>query len=109
MQADDVTSTEDDRKVLKSLGIHDNTGVVGTLRGGVQAWVDDLERADVKVLVDLVGEVGIDDDTVDVLGVARAERGLAQFDVVVLLSLSLLDGGLGWSLSFLGRSGWHLK
>jgi hypothetical protein len=69
--------------------------------------VNNLEGADVELLVDLVGEVGINDDTIDVLGVLGAERGLAQLDVVVPGALGFLGGGLGGSLSFLGRSGRH--
>jgi len=108
VKSDDVTHAENNGEVLEALGVHDDVGVVGALGAGVEARVSDLEGADVKVLVDLVGEGSVDDDTVDVLGVNGAEGGLAEFDVVVLLSLNFLNSGLGGSLGLLGGSGsWH--
>ena len=108
METDDITGSEDDGEILESLGVHDDAGVVGTLGSSVEGWVDNLQGANVEFGVDLVGEVGVDDDTVDVLGINGGEGGLAELNVVVLLSLCLLDGVLGGSLGLFGRSGsWH--
>ena len=109
VETDDVTETEADGEVLEALGVHDNGGVVAALGAGGKAWVDNLEGADVELLVLLVGEGCVDDDTVDVLGLNGAEGGLAEVNVLVLgTTLGLLGGGLGGSLSSLGRSwSWH--
>ena len=108
VKTDNVSHAEHNGEVLEALGVHDDAGVVGTLGAGVEAGVDDLEGANVKLCVDLVGESGIDDDTVDVLGINGREGGFAEFDVVVLLSLDFLNGRLGGSLGLLGGSwSWH--
>lgn len=108
VKTDNVSHAEHNGEVLEALGVHDDASVVGTLGAGVEAGVDDLEGANVKLCVDLVGESGIDDDTVDVLGINGGEGGFAEFDVVVLLSLDFLNGRLGGSLGLLGGSGsWH--
>ena len=74
MNTDDVTEAGDDGEIFESLGVEDEGGVVrgvtGSLLGlDVEGRINDLEGADVSVLVGLVGEGGINDNTVDVLGV----------------------------------------
>lgn len=74
MDTDDVTEAGDDGEVFESLGVEDEGGVVRSVTGSllgldVEGRINDLERADVSVLVGLVGEGGIDDNTIDVLGV----------------------------------------
>ena len=46
--------------------------------------VDDLEGADVLAALGLVGEGGINNDSVEVAVVASSEGSLGKFDVVVL-------------------------
>lgn len=89
MDADNVTEAGDDGEVLEALGVEDEGGVVGGITGAllaldVEGGVDDLERADVSVLVGLVGEGGIDDNTEDVLGISGGEGGLVELNVLVL-------------------------
>lgn len=89
VDTDDVTDSGDDGEVLESLGIQDDGGEVGAVAGAllaldVERGVDDLEGADVSVLVGLVGEGSIDDDTIDVLGLAGGEGSLSKLRVLVL-------------------------
>ena len=72
MDTDDITEAGDNGEIFESLGVEDESGVVrgvtGALLGlNVEGGIDDLEGADVSVLVGLVGEGGIDDNTIDVL------------------------------------------
>ena len=74
MNTDDVTEAGDNRKIFESLSIKDEGGVVRSITGSllgldVERRIDDLEGADVSLLVGLVGEGSINDNTVDVLGV----------------------------------------
>ena len=106
MEADHVTEAEDDGEVLEAVGVHDDGGVVAALGAGVDARVNDLERAAVELLVDLVGEGGVNDNTVAVVELRGGEAGLAELDVVVLeAALGLTGLGLGRGLGLLGRSG----
>jgi hypothetical protein len=71
---DDVTKASDNGEVFESLGVEDESGVVAGVSGSllrldVEAGINDLERADVSLVVGLVGEGSINDNTVDVLGV----------------------------------------
>ena len=73
MDTDDISETGDDGQVFESLGVEDESGVVAGVSGSllgldVEAGINDLERADVSLVVGLVGEGGIDDDSIDVLG-----------------------------------------
>ena len=73
MDTDDISKAGDDGQVFESLGVEDEgcvvAGVSGSLLGlDVEAGINDLERADVSLVVGLVGEGGIDDDSIDVLG-----------------------------------------
>ena len=73
MDTDDISETGDDGQVFESLSVEDKSGVVAGVSGSllgldVEAGINDLERADVSLVVGLVGEGGIDDDSIDVLG-----------------------------------------
>lgn len=107
VESDDVTKSVDDGEVLESSGV-DNDGSVG-LFAGVERGVNNLEGAAVLVLVALVGEGGVDDNTVDVVGVLGDQGGLGELGVVVSVSLGL-GGTLGGSSRFLSRSStWHFS
>ena len=89
MDTDDISEAGDDGQVFESLGVEDEgcvvAGVAGALLGlDVEALVNNLEGADVSLIVGLVGEGGIDDDSIQVLGVGRGHGGLAKFNVLVL-------------------------
>ncbi len=60
------------------------------MKGGI----DNLERSDVLIACDLVGEGSIDDNTVDVDGLACGEGNLGEFGVFVELSLGF-NGDFG--------------
>ena len=81
VHSDDVSESVDDGEVLKLGGIDDNGGVGSLL---VESGVDNLERADESLVVDFVGECGIDDNTIEVAWLAGSQGGLAEFDVFVL-------------------------
>jgi hypothetical protein len=73
VDTDDISETGDDGQVFESLGVEDESGIVAGVSGSllgldVEAGINDLERADVSLVVGLVGEGGIDDDSIDVLG-----------------------------------------
>ena len=108
MESDNVSESEHDWKVLESLGVDDNRGVVAALGASVEAGIDDFQGADVELFVDLVGEGGIDDHTVDVLGVSGGEGSLGELSVVVSGSSLGLLGSLGWGGGLLsGFRSWH--
>lgn len=67
MDTDDVSNSGDDGEVLESGGVQDDGSEFVLLSGGVQGAVDDLDGADEFVLGDLVGEGGINDNSIDVL------------------------------------------
>ena len=74
VHTDDITKASDNGEVFESLGVEDEGGVIGSVTGSllgldVERRIDDLEGADVSLLVGLVGEGSINDNTVDVLGV----------------------------------------
>jgi hypothetical protein len=73
VDTDDVTEAGDNGEILEALGVEDEggevAGVASSLLGlDIEAGVNDLEGADVSLLVSLVGEGGINDNTIDVLG-----------------------------------------
>ena len=47
--------------------------MAAALGASIEARVDNFERADVELLVDLVREGGVSDDTIDMLGVGGSE------------------------------------
>ena len=84
VDTDHVTETGDDGKVLKALSVENKSSELILLSLHVDARINDLERADVALLVGLVGEGGIDDHTEDVLGLSSGDRGLSELNVLVL-------------------------
>ena len=73
MDTDDISKAGDDGQVFESLGVENESGIVAGVSGSllrldVEAGINDLERADVSLVVGLVWEGGIDDDSIDVLG-----------------------------------------
>lgn len=73
VHSDDVSDSLDDGEIFESLGVQDEGGVVAGVSGAlllleVERGVHDLEGADVSLLVGLVGEGGINDGGVEVLG-----------------------------------------
>jgi hypothetical protein len=84
VDTDHVTETGDDGKVLKALSVENKSSELVLLSLHVDARINDLERADVALLVGLVGEGGIDDHTEDVLGLSSGDRGLSELNVLVL-------------------------
>jgi len=81
VHSDNVSESVDDGEVLE-LGSVDDDGGVGALL--VEGGVDNLEGADESVGVGLVGEGGINDDSVEVARVAGGQGGLGELDVLVL-------------------------
>ena len=89
MDTDDISKAGDDGQVFESLGVEDEGSVVAGVAGSllrldVEARINNLEGADVSLVVGLVGEGGIDDDTIDVLGLRGGHRSLAELNVFVL-------------------------
>ena len=87
VESDDITDSVDDGEVLESLGVDNNGGVV-VVRGlgarGVEGRIDDLEGANVSVLVSFVGESGINNNTINMVSVGGGEADLVQVGVSVL-------------------------
>jgi hypothetical protein len=74
VHTDDVTEAGDNGEIFESLSIENEGSVVRSITGSllgldVERRIDDLEGADVSLLVGLVGEGSINDNTVDVVGV----------------------------------------
>jgi hypothetical protein len=97
VDSDDVSESVDNWEVLKSVGEDDEGSPVVLLAGSVERVINDLERADESVLGHLVGEGGINDHTVDVVGLSADDGGVVEERVVSVLggaSGGLLGGGL---------------
>jgi len=85
VDTNDVSEAGDDGEIFKSLGIEDEGSKVASISALlVEALINNLERADVSLVGSLVGEGGINDNTVDVLGLSRGKGCLAQLRVLVL-------------------------
>ena len=89
MDSDDVSNSVDDGEIFESLGVEHQGSVVAGITSSllaleVEGRIYDLERADVSLLVGLVGEGGVDDNCVEVLSFVRCKGGFIQFDVFVL-------------------------
>ena len=74
VDTDNVTKAGDNGEIFESLGVKDKSGVVRSITGSllgldVERWINDLKRANVSLLVGLVGEGSIDNNTIDVLRV----------------------------------------
>jgi hypothetical protein len=90
VNTDHIAKAGNDGKILEALGVENEGGVVGVITGAllalkIERGIDDLEGADISVLVGLVGEGCIDDNTVDVLSLAGGEGSFVELNVLVLL------------------------
>ena len=63
VDSDDISESVDDWEVLELVSIDDNVSVLSL---GVESWVNNLEGADESLLVDLVWESSVNNDTVEV-------------------------------------------
>ena len=81
VDSDDISESVDDWEVLELVGIDDNGGI-GTLLE--ESWVNNLKRADESVLVDLVWESSVNNDTIEVLWLRGGEGSLSELNVLVL-------------------------
>jgi hypothetical protein len=73
VDSDDVSDSVNDGQIFESLGEEDEGGEVAVFSGSlgvldVKTLVDDLEGTDVSVVGGLVGEGGVNNDGVEVLG-----------------------------------------
>lgn len=89
VHTDDVTEAGDNGEILESLGIEDEGGIVRGVTSAllgldVEGRINDLDGANVSILVGLVGEGGIDDNTINVLGLGGGNRSLSELRVLVL-------------------------
>ena len=50
----------------------------------MDGWVHNLQGAHISLLVDFIWESGINDDSIEVLGVSTGQGSLGEFGVVVL-------------------------
>ena len=97
VDSDDVSHSVDNWEILKSVSEDNEVGPVVFLARSVEGSVNDLEGADESVLGHLVGEGGINDDSVDVVGLSGDNGGVVEEGVVGgsgLVSGSFLGGGL---------------
>ncbi len=83
MNTDNITKAGNDGKILESLGVEDKGGEVRSVTSSllalhVEGGVNDLEGADVSILVGLVGEGSVNDNTVDVLSLSGGEGSLSE-------------------------------
>ena len=74
MNTDDVTEAGDNWEIFESLGIEDKSSIVRSITSAllgldVKGRINNLEGADVSLLVGLIGEGSINDNTIDVVGV----------------------------------------
>ena len=81
MHSDDVSKSVDDWEILKLVGEDDHRGVGTLLEEG---WVNNLKGADELVLMALVWESGINNDSVEVDWVTGGEGSLGELNVLVL-------------------------
>lgn len=89
VDSDDVSDSLDDWQIFESLGVENEGGVVAGVSGSllvfdVEGWINDLEGADVSLLVGLVWESGINDNCIKVLWLWGGEGSLGQLNVFVL-------------------------
>jgi len=89
VHTDDVTEAGDDGEILESLGVEDEGGIVRGVTSAllgldVEGRINNLDGANVSILVGLVGEGGIDDNTINVLGLGGGNRSLSELRVLVL-------------------------
>ena len=84
VDTDDISNSVNNWEILEPLRVEEESGMVrlGSLR--VEGFVSDLERADVVVLVSLVGEGGIEHHGIDVELLTGDLRSLSKLSVGVL-------------------------
>ena len=73
MDSDDVSKSVNDGEIFESLCVQDKGGVIAVITSSlllleVERWINDLKRADVSLLVGLVWEGCINNNSVEVLG-----------------------------------------
>ena len=107
VETDDVSDSAHDGHGFEFVSVDDGGGVVvigGLGTGGVKGGVDNLEGANVFVLVGLVGESSVNDHTVDVVDLRGGEGHLVEFGVLVTLTSNTLLDGFGRGRLFLSGS-----
>lgn len=102
MDSDDISDPVDDGQIFESLGEENKGGKVAVVSGSllvldVETLVDDLEGADVSAVTGLVGEGGVDDNGVEVLGFSSNEGCFGELNVLVLLN------NQGWEIILWSR------
>ena len=87
VKSDDVSDSVNNREVLESLGVDNNSGevVVASLgTSSVEGRVNNLEGADVGTLVGFVWESCIDNNTVNMVSISGGKANLVEVSVRVL-------------------------
>lgn len=110
MESDDVTDSGNDGHSFELVAVDNGGGVVrfgslGTTE--VKGWVNNLEGANVFVLVSLIGESSVNDNTIDVVGLSGGKGNLVEFGVLVSASGDSLNTLSGGRLFLSGSSTWH--
>ena len=82
--ADDIPDSLADREILEPSASHDHAGEVVSLAVHVERRIYDFQVADVLVLVLLEGEVGVNDDPVEVHLLVVLDVHLAELFISVL-------------------------
>jgi len=104
VNSNNVSDSVDDWEIFEFVGVDDNGGVVRGVssslgRFDVNGWVDNLQGADVSLLVNLVWEGGVNDYTIEVLWLSTGDGSLGEFSIFVMLSVFFL-GRCSWSSGF---------
>jgi len=113
VKSDDVSDSVNNREVLESLGVDNNSGevVVASLgTSSVEGRVNNLEGADVGTLVGFVWESCIDNNTVNMVSISGGKANLVEVSVRVLLSGDLSFGSdllFGWGSFLCSSLSWH--
>ena len=74
MNSDDISDSVNDGEILESVGIDHNLSPV-VLGLWVKSGVNDLEDTDESIGLQFIGEGGVDDDTVEVVGLVGGGKG----------------------------------
>jgi hypothetical protein len=81
MDSDDISNSVDDWEVLELVTDNNDLSVFVF---GVDSWVNNLKDAAESVVLNLIWESGIDDDTVEVAWLGGGKWHLIESEVVVL-------------------------
>lgn len=89
MHSDDVSDSLDNGEIFEFVGIENEGGIVAgvTCTFGVleeKGVINDFQGANVSIFVSFVGEGGIDNNRVKMLGILGGKLGLAQLRIFVL-------------------------